>query len=112
MIELLNILGTSVESYKNLLDAGKFVQTVMYSGKENESIEHTRARIYEKQKTKSSASLIPDPSSLESISSTQIFSFWYGVNASSKILYTQTQKKEGGRTPIKVWYHSGSVALN
>ena len=44
--------------------AEKFLQTVMYPGKENESIIQTRSRMYGKQKQKASSSLIPDPSSL------------------------------------------------
>ena len=52
------------EEDKEMKPAKKFVQTIMYPGKDNESIAETRSRMYEKQKQKSSSNLIPDQSSL------------------------------------------------
>ena len=40
-----------------------FMQTVMYPGKDDESVVQTRVRMYNNQKLKSSLSLIPDASS-------------------------------------------------
>ena len=39
----------------------KFIQTVMYSGKDNESYVETRVRLYRQQATKSSLTLPPPP---------------------------------------------------
>ena len=39
----------------------KFIQTVMYSGKDDESYVETRVRLYRQQATKSSLTLPPPP---------------------------------------------------
>ena len=43
----------------------RFVKTVCFAGKENETLVETRERLYNKQKVKSSQSLPPDPDSLK-----------------------------------------------
>ena len=41
-----------------------FFKTIMYAGKEKETITQTRCRVYLKQKTKSGTNLIPDERSI------------------------------------------------
>ncbi len=60
--KLLFKLGEN-EAVNDTSDAEKFLQTVMYSGKDEESHVETRLRMYERQKVKSSVPLIPDQSS-------------------------------------------------
>ena len=62
---LLSHLGTSLTSVKNLTDAKIFVQTCMYPGNEHEEFVTTRIRMYNKQKVKSSSSILPDESSTD-----------------------------------------------
>ena len=52
------------EEDKAMNPAKKFVQTIIYPGKDSKSIAETRSQMYEKQKQKSSSNLIPDQSSL------------------------------------------------
>ena len=60
---LLEEFGSNLDSESNLQQASEFFQTVLYSGKNDETITQTRCRMYTKQKIKSSANLIPDVSS-------------------------------------------------
>ena len=60
---LLEELGTSIGPVGELHDATKFLQTVLYPGKDDEDIVQTRVRMYEKMKEKCSSKLIPDPNS-------------------------------------------------
>ena len=65
-LALLDSLGKEkVASDSDIEDVQKFVQTVMYSGKDKESYVETRVRLYHKMKVKSSLSLPPDPHSLK-----------------------------------------------
>ena len=52
------------ENTEGLDAAETFVKTIMYPGKETDSVVDTRSKMYEKQKQKASSSLIPDPDSL------------------------------------------------
>ena len=61
---LLTNFGTILtDSDETFHDAIKFLQTVVYNGKDSESLVQTRISKYEKQKNKSSLCLIPDRSS-------------------------------------------------
>lgn len=59
---LLAKIGDSPDD-ENIADAMTFFKTVMYSGKDEDTITQTRAKMYAKQIIKSSANLIPDESS-------------------------------------------------
>ena len=64
-LHLLRSVGqTDTLSDQDIIDATKFVQTVLYSGKESETLVETRIRLYKAMKTKSSQSIPPDPDSL------------------------------------------------
>ena len=52
------------EEDKEIKPAKKFVQTIMYLGKNDDSSAEERSRMYEKQKQKSSSNLIPEQSIL------------------------------------------------
>eukprot|EP00794_Sanderia_malayensis_P021307 gene21307-biopygen16343 len=65
-LDLLRSLGGSKElSMQSIKDVMVFVQTVMYSGRKDESYVDTRVRLYKAMKTKSSQSLPPDPDSMQ-----------------------------------------------
>ena len=64
-LELLGSLGKAKElSIDSINDAVEFVKTVMYSGRKDESLVDTRARLYKAMKAKSSQPLPPDPDSM------------------------------------------------
>ncbi len=61
----LNEIGKAEHlSQKGIADAIRFVQTILYNGKIDESLVQTRIRLYKGLKTKSSEALPPDPDSL------------------------------------------------
>ena len=62
---LLSQLGSSLCSVENLSNAKLFFRTCMYSGKEKDEYVTTRIKMYERQKIKSSSTLIPDESSAD-----------------------------------------------
>ena len=62
-MNLLDNFG-ALEYGNEMTKAEKFLQTMMYGGKENETIVQTRCKMYERQKQKNSSSLIPDESSV------------------------------------------------
>ena len=63
-IKLIQSLGNDVVlSDRYTKDAMKFIQTIVYSGRDNESYVETRVRLYKQQVKKLSISLPPDPSS-------------------------------------------------
>ena len=62
---LLSQLGSSLCSVENLSNAKLFFRTCMYSGIEKDEYETTRIKMYERQKIKSSSTLIPDESSAD-----------------------------------------------
>ena len=62
---LLSQLGSSLCSVENLLNAKLFFRTCMYSGIEKDEYVTTRIKMYERQKIKSSSTLIPDESSAD-----------------------------------------------
>ena len=65
-LDLLKSLGVNKELHKDhLQDAIKVIQTIMYSGKEDESLVSTRVHLYKVMKTKSSQALPPDPESIQ-----------------------------------------------
>eukprot|EP00794_Sanderia_malayensis_P002977 gene2977-3431_t len=57
-------LGSNDKSFEDISKAVKFFHEIIYSGNSKESITETRTKMYQKQKTKSSSSLIPDESSV------------------------------------------------
>eukprot|EP00794_Sanderia_malayensis_P008248 gene8248-9129_t len=57
-------LGSNDKSFGDISKAVKFFHEIIYSGNSKESITETRTKMYQKQKTKSSSSLIPDESSV------------------------------------------------
>ena len=61
--QYLSSMGMSEISYQQPEDGLKFVKQVLYPGKDNESFVETRIRMYERQKMKSSLTLLPDLSS-------------------------------------------------
>ena len=61
--QLLSQLGTSRTSVEDIADAKTFFRTCMYAGSEHEEYVRTRIRMYDKQKVKSSSSILPDESS-------------------------------------------------
>ena len=64
-LDHLSSLGESKElDLQSIKDIMVFVQTVMYSGRRDESYVDTRVRLYKAMKTKSSQSLPPDPDSI------------------------------------------------
>ena len=64
-LDLSSSLGESKElSMQSIKDVMVFVQTVMYSGRKDESYVDTRVRLYKAKKMKSSQSLPPDPDSM------------------------------------------------
>eukprot|EP00795_Rhopilema_esculentum_P003494 gene3494-1875_t len=64
-VNLLSKFGDSLASVEDLNDARIFMQTILYAGKSEESLIQTRSKMFEKQKTKSSLQLLPDPNSLD-----------------------------------------------
>ena len=63
--QLLKTLGSSLESYRNIKSAKRFYHTVMYNGKDDETITDTRVRYYQNQKVKTSTYLISDERSID-----------------------------------------------
>ena len=63
--QLLKTLGSSLESYRNIKSAKRFYHTVMYNGKDDETITDTRVLYYQNQKVKTSISLISDERSID-----------------------------------------------
>eukprot|EP00794_Sanderia_malayensis_P005787 gene5787-6485_t len=61
---LLSDLGSNDRSFEDISKAVKFFHEIIYSGNSKDSIAETRTKMYQKQKTKSSSSLIPDESSV------------------------------------------------
>lgn len=61
--DLLSTFGHGIPSPESLSLAKEFLRTIMYDGQRNESYIETRVRMYQKQKVKSSESLIPDENS-------------------------------------------------
>ena len=57
---LLQDVGKNIDSFKRLDKLELFFQTILYSGKENETLVSARKRLYENQKYKNSSRLIPD----------------------------------------------------
>ena len=64
-MHLLQDLGKNIDSFKRLDKPKLFFQTILYSGKENETFVSTRKRLYENQKYKNSSRLIPDTHSTD-----------------------------------------------
>ena len=63
-IHLIDSLGLTKDlSINDVENCQKFIQTVMYNGKEQEGYIETRVRLYKNQSTKTSISLPPDPDS-------------------------------------------------
>ena len=62
--ELLDTFGNLANPESNLEAAQEFFQTILYSGKKNESVTEARCQMYDQQKTKSSMNVIPHKSSL------------------------------------------------
>ena len=62
---LLKNLGSHIKSYKDVEHAKKFYQTIMHSGLPGESITETTVRMHQKQKIKTSSTLISDEESIE-----------------------------------------------
>ena len=60
--DILQELGTSIVFTNELGGAMKFLQTVVYPGKDNEDMVQNSVRMYERLKEKCSSKLIPDPS--------------------------------------------------
>ena len=64
-LRLLNTIGVSCKvSDTAIKDVEKFIQTVCYSGREEESLTETRVRLYKQMKTKTSQSLPSDEKSM------------------------------------------------
>eukprot|EP00794_Sanderia_malayensis_P018600 gene18600-20470_t len=61
---LLSDLGSNDKSFEDISKAVKFFHEIIYNGNSKESITETGPKMYQKQKTKSSSSLIPDESSV------------------------------------------------
>ena len=61
---LLSSMGRSISNQSDNSDAKIFVQTCMYPGTGNETFTQTRLRMFNKQKIKSSMSILPDENSL------------------------------------------------
>ena len=57
---MLQDVGKNIDSFKRLDKPRLFFQTILYSGKENETFATTRKPFYENQKYKNSSRLIPD----------------------------------------------------
>ena len=62
-LQLLAGLGKESFDDESQLDAMKFIQTILYCGKDEEDYVSTRVRLYKKQKKKSSLTIPPDPAS-------------------------------------------------
>ena len=62
-LKLIESVGKTKHSTEDIENCQKFVQTVMYSGKEDEHYVDTQVRLYKSQSTKTSLSLPPDPDS-------------------------------------------------
>ena len=60
----MDTFGNLANPESNLEAAQEFFQTILYSGRKNETVAETRCRMYDQQETKSSMNLIPDKSSL------------------------------------------------
>ena len=58
-------MGKNIDSFKKLDEPGLFFQTILYSGKENETFVSTRKRLYENQTYKNISRLIPDTHSTD-----------------------------------------------
>ena len=58
-------MGKNIDSFKKLDEPDLFFQTMLYSGKENETFVSTRKRLYENQTHKNISRLIPDTRSTE-----------------------------------------------
>ena len=72
------------EVYSNVK---KFVQTMVYNGKEDETLVETRVRLYKALKTKSSESIPPDPDSLcQAIYRIIHYQLYYWLNFSEQIV--------------------------
>ena len=65
LLELLETLGCKSGVPDNYRNIEKFIQTVCYAGRIDESLVETRVRLYEKQKVKTSQSLPADPDSMK-----------------------------------------------
>ena len=64
-LRLLNTIGVSCKvSDTTVKDVEKFIQTVCYPGKGEESLTETRVRLYKQIKTKTSRSLPPEENSM------------------------------------------------
>ena len=71
------------EVYSNVK---KFVQTMIYNGKEDETLVETRVRLYKALKTKSSESIPPDPDSLCQAIYRIYYQLYYWLNFNEQIV--------------------------
>ena len=83
-LNLLQHVGQNEKlSQRGFEDSMKFVQTVMYSGKETESLVETRIRLYKSLKTKASLAIPPDPDSLRQAMLRVHFQAYYWLQCDS-----------------------------
>ena len=67
-LRLLNTIGVSCKVSDTIVeDVEKFIQTVCYPGIEEESFAETRVQVYKQMKTKTSPSLTPEETSMQTI---------------------------------------------
>ena len=94
-------------SESNVQQASELFQTVLYSGKKDETITQTRCRMYTKQMIKSSANLIPDVSSAmehlkRAVLRTYIWKQCTDQNITIPAIDERGWKEEGHITPV--WF--------
>ena len=64
-MHLLQNLGKNIDAFKRLDQPKLYFQTILFSGKENETFVSTRKRLYQNQKYKNGPRLIPDTHSTD-----------------------------------------------
>ena len=90
---------------QNVKDVMVFVQTVMYSGRKDESYFDTRVRLYKAIKTKSSQSLPPDPESMQQAFRRVHYEVYYWLRFAEKSVQTISLETTVGLLTLpKVWW--------
>ena len=86
-LALLDYIGKEAHLHDAaIIDATKFIQTVMYGGRNEETLVETRVRLYQGMKTNSSETLPPDPDSVKQAVLRVHYQVYYWLRCGKRIV--------------------------
>ena len=113
VLDLLITIGVKSGTPTNYDDVEKFIRTVCYSGRKDESLVETRVRLYQKQKVKTSQSLPADPDSMKQAILRINYQLYYWLRSDQPMIEIIPLQENGWKVDVDknsvepVWFEGG-----